>query len=330
VSDFDLHGRLITQRWNSEINGAYASHDAVLEQLGNPLPNAEVVAISDALANVLAERDGNIIGKSAVYLEGRRNQVRSQETNLGNLTADANLWLAQQVNGDTLISIKNGGGIRDDIGYFAFPPGSTSADDLVFYPPEANPAAGKLAGDISQFDIQGALSFNNELSLVTVTAAQLRAIVEHGVAAATAGATPGQFPQVAGIRFSFDPALPAGSRVRNLAVVDAGQTLVDAVVQDGMLLGNAERTFRLVTLNFLAAGGDGYPFPQNAAANRLDLVGAGLAEGMVTFAAPGTEQDALAEYLNERFRNTPYSLAETPAQQDQRIQNLQLRTDGVF
>src|SRR5690606_16754647 len=171
---------------------------------------------------------------------------------------------------------------------------------------------------------------NNELSLVTVTAEQLRAIVEHGVAAATAGATPGQFPQVAGVRFSFDPALPAGSRVRNLAVVDAGQTLVDAVVQDGMPLGNAERTFRLVTLNFLAAGGDGYPFPQNAAANRVDLVGAGLAEGVVTFAAPGTEQDALAEYLNERFRNTPYSLAETPAQQDQRIQNLQLRTDGVF
>ena len=30
----------------------------------------------------------------ALYLDGRRSQVRTQETNLGDLTADANLWYA--------------------------------------------------------------------------------------------------------------------------------------------------------------------------------------------------------------------------------------------
>ena len=36
------------------------------------------------------------LGKTGVYLAGDRGDVRTQETNLGNLTADANLWYARQ------------------------------------------------------------------------------------------------------------------------------------------------------------------------------------------------------------------------------------------
>ena len=331
VSQFDLSGRILTQRLDSSVNGAYANDPEVLEALGNPSPNAEVAAISEAVSAILAERDGNIFGKSSVFLDGRRNQVRTQETNLGDLSADANLWTGQMVDPSVQVSIKNGGGIRDDIGYFAYPPGSTNPEDLQYYPTAPNPSAGKLEGDISQFDIQNSLRFNNELSLVSVTAETLLALIEHGVAATEDGATPGQFPQVGGIRFSYDPALPPGSRVNNLVIVNSVGTIVDIIAENGVLMGDPSRVIRVVTLNFLAGGGDGYPFPQDASADRLDIVGSGLLEeGEINFAAAGSEQDAMAEYLNAFYADTPFAQAETDMANDLRIQNLSKRSDTIF
>ena len=339
VLAFDATGVIDPESLDSEVNGAYVADAQGAEGLS---PNPEVVAITDALNAILLERDGNILGQTAVYLDGRRSQVRTQETNMGNLSAEANLWLAKQVDPDTAISIKNGGGIRDDIGYLTYPPGSTDLEDLEFFPPAANLTAGKSEGDISQFDIQGALRFNNGLTLLTVTAEELAAIVEHGVSATSPGATPGQFPQVAGLRFSFDPDLAAGARVRSLVVeTDSGD---DIVLSDGVLQGDAGRTFRLVTLNFLAGGGDDYPFP---ATERLDLMDSGLVPvdaGIrssqpgrdADFAAPGSEQDALAEYLQEFHDpvidalSMPYTEAENPVSSDERIQNLSEREDTVI
>ncbi|UWN48726.1 Trifunctional nucleotide phosphoesterase protein YfkN [Alcanivorax sp. ALC70] len=134
VVEFDDNGVLLTDRLDDTVNGAYAADDAMAGELQGTV-NSDVDTLATALEEVLAERDGNIIGRTGVYLDGRRSQVRTQETNLGNLTADANLWLARQYDANVQISIKNGGGIRDDIGYFVIPPGSTSEDDLTFYPP---------------------------------------------------------------------------------------------------------------------------------------------------------------------------------------------------
>lgn len=343
ILGFDGKGVVVEESLDSLINGAWATDDETLELAGNPGPDATVVAVADALGAVLAERDGNILGVTDVYLDGRRSQVRTQETNLGDLTADANLWMAQLVDPSTVISLKNGGGIRDDIGYYEYPPGSVSHDNLVYYPPAANEAVGKLAGDISQFDLQGALRFNNGLTLLTVTAEQLAEIIEHSVAATATGETPGQFPQVAGVRFSFDPEAPAYDRVQTL-VVETGDG-DDVVIQGGELQGETSRTFRMVTLNYLAGGGDNYPFPTDDASNIVDLVESGLVdedagenaseEGLdANFAEPGSEQDALAEYLQEFFNPTetpvPYTQEETPAEEDERIQNLSLRSDTVI
>ncbi|MGD8498376.1 MAG: bifunctional metallophosphatase/5'-nucleotidase [Chromatiales bacterium] len=344
VAGFDGRGVLVEETLDPLVNGAYATDENGVSRLGGPEPDPTVAAIADALTAVLVARDGNILGQTAVYLDGRRSQVRTQETNMGNLSADANLWVAGLYDPDTVISIKNGGGIRDDIGYFVYPPGSTDPADLEFFPPAANQAAGKAEGDISQFDIQGTLRFNNNLTLLTVTAAELQAIVEHGVAATAPGATPGQFPQVAGLRFSFDPTRAPNARVRNLAVVDGAGNVLDVVVRDGVLEGDPARSFRLVTLGFLANGGDDYPFP---ATNRVDLDAPGLladelgsvasAPGRdASFASPGTEQDALSEYLQEFFDpvlasgNAAYPEAEVPAADDLRIQNLFERADTVL
>jgi 2',3'-cyclic-nucleotide 2'-phosphodiesterase (5'-nucleotidase family) len=341
VLGFDNSGTIVEESLDSFVNGAYATDAMGMSLASYPEPNADVVDIADALSSVLIERDGNILGSTTVYLDGRRSQVRTQETNLGNLSADANLWLARQVDPDVDISIKNGGGIRDDIGYFAYPPGSVSVEDLQYYPPAANPTALKEGGEISQFDIQGALRFNNGLTLLTVTAQELVEIIEHAVSATELGATPGQFPQVSGIRFSFDPTADPNSRVVNLVVDGSG--VDDVVLQNGVLQGDSTRTFGLVTLGFLAGGGDGYPFP---ATDRLDLVGSGYVgddigiisvEGAnANFADAGSEQDAMAEYLQEYYdptvdsASTPYDLEELPASLDDRIQNLSEREDTVL
>ena len=375
VAEFDDNGVILVNSLNSTINGAYATDEAGVDRVYgsdvNPrdVANPNVVAIADGIKNVIASKDNVIVGKSSVFLNGTRGDVRTQETNLGNISADANLALARQIDPTVVISIKNGGGIRDNIGVISESSGALNSNDITKLPTQPNPLApNKKTGDISQLDIENSLRFNNDLTLITVTAQQLRWIIEHAVAGTAAGATPGQFPQVSGLSFSFDTTKTAiafnsttgevtteGARVRNLAIIkeDGSQ---DAVVKDGVLVGNSDRTFRMVTLSFLAGtsatnalGGDNYPFPvfvkKNATlANRIDLRGETtdlngngkvdaaltLAAGKFTFAAAGSEQDALAEYLGEKFGTSAYNVADVDASKDTRIQNIALRADSVF
>jgi len=335
VAQFTSNGVLLPGSIDPVESGAYATDDQGVVEVGGPEPDPTVAAIAEALGEVLIERDGNTFGNSSVYLEGRRANVRTEETNLGNLTADANLWVAQSFDPMTTISLKNGGGIRAEIGVVTFPPGSSDPEDVIFLPPPANDIAGKEEGQVSQFEIQNALRFNNDLTLLTLTAEQLVEVIEHAVAATEDGATPGQFGQVAGIRFSFDPSLEPNSRVRSLLVLDDNGAMeggsADVIVQDGVLQGDPARTFRIVTLGFLAGGGDDYPYPDFPDTNQIDLVDQGLDAGDATFADPGTEQDALAEYLAAEFPDDmPFDAAETPPEQDMRIQNLSVRDDTVL
>ena len=328
VVDFDEDGVIIPESIDPEISGTYATDEEGVAAV-NGTPDPEVVEVTDTLSEVIAEQDGNIFGNSEVFLNGIRGDVRTQETNLGNLSADANLAIAQETDSDVVISIKNGGGIRDSIGQVITPPGSTSADDVETLPTQANKLAGKEEGDISQLDISNSLRFNNGLTLLTVTADELLEIIEHGVAATGEGATPGQFPQVSGVEFSFDPSLASGNRVQSLAIKDADGNIIDTVVENGELVGEGSRTFRLVTLGFLADGGDDYPFPDR---DRVDLA---LEEedprtGDATFAPDGTEQDALAEYLFDNFNETPFDNEDVPPEEDNRIQNLSFRDDTVL
>ena len=336
-------------------NGAYVTDAQGARESGGQ-PIAEVTRIADSLRSVLTVRGVNVIGSTSVYLNGRRIDVRTQETNLGNLTADANLWLARQVDPEVAVSLKNGGGIRDDIGIVVQPPGTTDPSDVVFLPPPNDNTAGRLKGDITQFDIEGTLRFNNGLSIVPLTAAQLVEIVEYSVAFDGPGEVPhSRFPQVGGMRFSFDPTAPPGDRVRSLAIIDNAGAVTDRVVEDGNLIGDSARTIKMVTLNFVANGGDGYPFPAPVP-GRIDLTGEsdqpnppnadfpdtnanGIIDepvltdpGLAIFTNPGTEQDAFAEYFSHFHDLIPYTTPETPPLQDQRIQNLAIpgKQDTVF
>ena len=319
VAALSVDGLIDSQSLDTTVNGAYATTETRLADFGL-VPgdaNDDVEAIADQLLAVVEALDGNVLGLSQVYLDGRRGTVRTEEANLGNLTADANLWMARQTDSRVLVSIKNGGGIRSDIGQVSYPPGATNPSDIHYLPPEDD--------EVSQLDAQSALAFNNGLTLLTLTAEELKAVIEHGVAVSSLDPsnTQGRFPQVSGLRFSWDPAQPANARVQSLAVVDDSGAVIDSLVQEGSLVGDPSRTIRIVTLGFLASGGDDYPFP---ATDRVDLDkdDADPRTGLFTFAPDGTEQDALAEYLGAFFADVGYDLAETDALADLRNQNLGL------
>jgi 2',3'-cyclic-nucleotide 2'-phosphodiesterase (5'-nucleotidase family) len=370
VATFDDSGLIDPASLDPTINGAYATDAANVAALTatNPgTPDPEVVAITSAIQNVIVSKDSVITGKTTVFLNGTRNDVRTQETNLGDITADANLFIAKQVDPTVTISLKNGGGIRDNIGEVQSAPGATDPNAVIKLPPQANPLTGKQTGDVSQLDIENSLRFNNALSLITITATQLKQVLEHGVSGIRPGQTPGGFPQVGGMSFNFDPNRTAqviaadgtittpGQRIRSLAITAENGNVTDVVVDNGAVVGDPNRTFRMVALNFnlgssnLTSSGDGYPFwkfvlDNPTLANRVDFTGEGtldfnrngridgplnLPVGNFTFAAPGTEQDAFAEYMGAKFSTTPYSTADVASAFDTRIRNLALDVNGT-
>ncbi len=335
VVEFDESGVINLDSLDPEVNGAYATDEQGVTDLEAEV-RAGVGDVATAIGDIITTLDGNTFGKSDVYINGTRGSVRTEETNLGNLTADANFDLARRFDATVVASIKNAGGIRADVGVAIAPPGSNDPDDIEFLPPLANPSAGKEAGEVSQLDIQNALRFNNSLVLITLNATELKATLEHVVSGSEPGATPGEFAQVGRIRFSFDPALASGSRVRNVGIVGDDGMLSDTVVQDGAIVGDANRTFRIVTLGFLASCdpdcGDNYPWGSLTAANLVELEDEDADRLGVEFSAVGTEQHALALFMLENFDSAnPFDVADTPAADDERIQNLSVRaTDTVL
>jgi 2',3'-cyclic-nucleotide 2'-phosphodiesterase (5'-nucleotidase family) len=349
VVDFDANGVLLPSSVNPNITGAYATDQAGVNALfgaapgtnvdGSQFADPRVVAITNGIRAVISGKDTNLFGNTGVFLNGTRADVRTRETNFGNLTADANLAIAKQFDASTVISLKNGGGIRDNIGSVTAAPGATDPTDVLRLPPQPTPLSpNKPIGGVSQLDIENSLRFNNTLSLVTVTAVQLKDIMEHAVAATAPGATPGQFPQLGGLSIGYDlngtPRTTntpgTGNRIVSIAITDEDGNFTDIVVQNGQIVGDPSRTFRMVTLNFLAGGGDAYPL--TTATNRIDLAQTGAARtGAATFADNGTEQDALAEYMTTNFPTATdaFEVADLGQDQAQRVRNLGTILDGL-
>jgi 2',3'-cyclic-nucleotide 2'-phosphodiesterase (5'-nucleotidase family) len=336
VAPFNEQGVLIPEiaQRSTAINGAYAADEAGVQRLAAASRvDPEVKAVADGINAVVLAKDGNIAGKTQVYLNGLRASVRTEETNLGNITCDSVIWAARAKDASTTLCLKNGGGIRDSIGTVG-----TGANP-VYGPPAANPAANKREGEVSQLDIENSLRFNNDLSLVTLTASQLKEVLEHGVASVAPGVTAGQFPQVGGLRFEYDASKTAqvvnattfaittpGERVRKVVIVNDAGEVVDTVVENGALVGDANRTFRAVTLSFLAGGGDTYPYPRYATENaaRFNLVSLDETAGNQGFEDAGREQKAFYDYLKALYPTSSagYAAQDTLKANDVRIKPL--------
>ncbi|MEM6724581.1 MAG: choice-of-anchor I family protein, partial [Bacteroidota bacterium] len=333
VVEFNNNGVLDLSALDDTINGVYPATETQVTSI-SASPNPDVVALRDAVQGVISAQFSNVVGFTSVYLDGRRSQVRTQETNLGNLTADANLWYANLLNpaadADVDISLKNGGGIRSGIGSAVIPGGSNNPDDTVFLPPANN--------EMSEGNLRAVLRFDNGLVRLTMTPEELVTLIEHGLALVAPDEASGRFPQVGGMSFSYDPARPPGNRLITLTV-DKGDTDENndiEVLKDGVIVAPNGTSFNMVTLNFLANGGDGYPFDQLSAPNRLNYYfGEGFGDpadfpdgelandpgNNTTFSDTGGEQDALAEFMFAFHpdNTSAFDVAETPADQDTRI-----------
>lgn len=119
-----------------------------------------------------------VMGETEVFLDAARENIRSKETNLGNLIADTFIFAT-----GAQIAITNGGGIRETV-----EPGPITLEDLL-----------------------SVLPFENEVVTVELTGEEVVAVLEHAVAQYPA--LWGGFPQVSGISFTFDAEKPVGERV---------------------------------------------------------------------------------------------------------------------
>ena len=149
-------------------------------------PDPEVAALVQQYQDTLDERLNVVIGTTDVELDSQRGSVRTGETNLGNLIADA---MRDGVDAD--IAITNGGGIRGDRTYEA-------------------------GTQLTRRDIQTELPFGNVTVLLELTGAQVRDALENGVSRIEDVA--GRFPQVSGLTFAFDTSKAPGERVVEVSV----------------------------------------------------------------------------------------------------------------
>ena len=126
-----------------------------------------------------------VIGQAANDIAWSSPLVRTKESALGNLAADA---LRDYCDAD--IAIQNGGGVR----------------------------AGLTAGDVTVGDIFAMLPFDNKVTLVEVTGQTVWDALENGISGYPA--TDGRFPQVSGLSYTFDGAKPAGERLISVTMED--------------------------------------------------------------------------------------------------------------
>jgi 5'-nucleotidase len=201
-----------------------ANPDAVAP---DPAVQSQVV---EPVLDGLEDLASTVLGTSEVALDGRRTEVRSRETNEGNLIADALKWQAEQLADDfgvpqPDVALQNGGGIRNDV--------------LV------------PAGNITELDAFNMVPFANFVSVVeNVSRAQFKELLENAVSDLPGG---GRFAQVSGFSFTYDPDGADGARVVDATLDDGTPIVIGGVVQDGADL-------VVATIDFLARGGDEYPF----------------------------------------------------------------------
>ena len=195
-------------------------------------------AVLDSAMNYMKEIDaeyGAIFANTEITLVGEKALVRSQETNLGDLIADAMIWETLKVGSidvpdENLVAVTNGGGIRATI----------------------------KEGGVTMKDINTVLPFGNTLAVDYCTGAELLEALEASTYAVPE--TLGGFPQVSGIEFTIDSSIP----------FDAGEEYPDSTyckpnsikrVSIQSINGKAfdeNATYAVVTNNFCAAGGDTY------------------------------------------------------------------------
>ncbi len=212
---------------------------------GNVVEDADTVARIAEAAAPLEEIRTRVVASSAAVIDGDRDSCRAVECQMGNLVADA--MVARVANQGVTIAIQNGGGLRASID----------------------------AGEVTMGEVLTVLPFQNTLATMQLSGAGVIAALENGVSQAEEGS--GRFPQVSGIRFTWDPSVaPNEGRVTEVLVNDGGNWVpIDP-----------DAIYGVVTNNYMRSGGDGYKIFASEGMNAYDY-GPSLENVVADFMAAG-------------------------------------------
>ncbi|ATF18731.1 bifunctional metallophosphatase/5'-nucleotidase [Phaeobacter gallaeciensis] len=242
-----------------ELNVTFDDDGNVIEAVGEPLVMDGTVAEDEGtvariaeLAKPLDEIRNKVVAESAESVDGDRNNCRVQECQMGNLVADA--MLDRVKDQGVSIAIANSGGIR----------------------------ASLEPGEVTMGEVLTVLPFQNTLSTFEITGEEVIAALENGVSQVEE--IKGRFPQVAGLKFTWDPSVaPNEGRIQDVMVGEG----------DSFAPIDPAETYVVVTNNYVRNGGDGYKVFAGDDKNAYDF-GPDLA-------------DVMAEYLVENSPYKPYT-----------------------
>lgn len=210
-------------------------------------PDAAYTAKVAELGAPIEELKKKEIGETAAAIDGSREVCRAAECSMGNLVADA--MVDRVKDQGVTIAIQNGGGLRASID----------------------------AGTVTMGEALTVLPFQNTLATFKLKGSDIVAALENGLSQVEEGA--GRFPQVSGLKYTFDKTKPAGSRVVSVEVKEG----------DGFVALDPAKLYGVATNNYMRAGGDGYKIFASAGQNAYDF-------------GPGLET-VLADYI---AKNSPY------------------------
>lgn len=243
-------------KYLGELSVTFDDKGNVVEASGEPLvidgkvvENAATVARVAELARPLDSIRNKVVAETSSMIDGSREVCRVQECEMGVLVTDA---LLERVRDQGVtIAFMNSGGLRASID----------------------------AGEVTMGEVLTVLPFQNTLSTFQISGADLVAALENGVSQVEEVA--GRFPQVAGLKFTWDASKPANEG-----------RIVDVMVQaegDWKPI-DPEAIYDVVTNNYVRNGGDGYSVFAENALNAYDF-------------GPNVEE-VVADYLAD---NAPYT-----------------------
>ena len=211
-------------KYLGELSVVFDDEGEVISATGEPITidgsvneNSQIVARLDELEKPITDLKETLVASNSTNLNGERDDCRVRECTMGNLIADA-MRDAVSDKGYN-IALQNSGGIRASI-------------DL---------------GEVTMGEVLTVLPFQNTLATFKVTGEQLLAALENGVSQVED--VKGRFPQVSGLRFSFDASIASGEGRIQSVEVDQNGSWVPLDIK---------ATYGVVSNNFIRGGGDGY------------------------------------------------------------------------
>ena len=205
----------------------------------DPAIQARINQLNEQLKPILGTQIGSATKAIPRADQCGRADGRLCESLVGNVTTDA--MRTKYASIGVVFAITNSGGLRADLTC----PTTDNADDFcpAFTPPPY---------PITRGQVLGVLPFGNIVVTLTVNGAELKTMLENGVSQMPAAN--GRFPQVSGLCFTYDIALPAGSRVTGAVRADAAGNCTATPVDL-----TAASSYEIAENDFMANGGDSYP-----------------------------------------------------------------------